>query len=128
MQELTIRNSKQARVGDIVRIGLVQRVHTTGYLLGYVVPPSALVFGSVGGAFPGTYVGFPPLDSIAGLLSMIVASFFSLRRLQRLDASSSLEIVNVRSDPRGPGFPGSAEELIPDRFISGGPMGADRSC
>jgi hypothetical protein len=39
------------------------------------------------------------LDIIAGFASLIVVSFFSLRRLKRLDASSSIEIVNVLYDP-----------------------------
>ncbi len=118
MQELTVKNSKRARVGDTVKIGLVQRVQYTGYLLAYVIPSAALVFGMVGGHFLGTYAGFPPLDIIAGFTSLIVVSFFSLRRLKHLDSSSSIEIVNVLSDPWNPGSRSAAEETIPDHFIS----------
>ncbi|MDD1647640.1 MAG: SoxR reducing system RseC family protein [Methanomicrobiales archaeon] len=118
MQVLTVKNTKQARVGDSVKIGLVRGVQYRGYVLAYVVPPAALVFGIVGGHFLGTYAGFPALDSIAGFFSMIVVSFFSLRRLKRLDASSSIEIVNVLFDPWDPGSLKSAEETIPDHFIS----------
>jgi hypothetical protein len=35
-------------------------------------------------------------------LSLFVVSFFSLRRLKRLDVSSSIEIVHVLFDTRGP--------------------------
>jgi len=104
MQELTVRNSERARVGDAVKIGLVQRVQYTGYVLAYVIPAAALIVGMVGGHFLGTYAGFPPLDIIAGFSSLVAASFFSLRRLKRLDSTSAIEIVNVLS---APGYPGS---------------------
>lgn len=95
MQVLTVRNPARARIGDSVKIGLVQGAQFKGYLLAYVVPPAALVLGSLGGHFPGIYAGFPPLDIIAGFASLIAASFFSFRRLKRLDSSSSIEIVDV---------------------------------
>lgn len=101
-----------------MKIGLVQGVQSKGYLLAYVIPTASLVFGIVGGHFLGTYAGFPPLDIIAGVTSLIVVSYFSLRRLNRLDASSSIEIVNVLYDPRDPGSLISNEETIPDHFIS----------
>jgi positive regulator of sigma E activity len=118
MQELTVRNSKRARVGDDVRIGLVQGIQYRGYFLAYVIPAAALIFGAVGGHLLGTYSGFPTPDIFAGFFSLIVASFFSLRRLKRIDASSSIEIVDVLSDPRGPGNPGSDEEAVSDYFMS----------
>jgi positive regulator of sigma E activity len=118
MQVLTVKNAKRARVGDTVKIGLVQGTQFKGYLLAYVIPSAALVFGAVGGHFLGTYAGFPPLDVIAGFTSLIVASFFSLRRLKRLGSSSSIEIVNVLFDSRNPGSLKSDEETIPDYFAS----------
>lgn len=115
MQELTARNTPSARVGETVKIGLVQRVQYAGYVLAYVIPAAALVLGMVGGHFLGAYAGFPPLDILAGFGSLIVASFFSLRRLKRLDASSSIEIVQVLSDPWRPR---SDEGPFPDHFTS----------
>lgn len=114
MQELTVKNSQRARVGDAVKIGLVQRVQYTGYFLAYVIPSAALVFGMVGGHFLGTYTGFPAVDIIAGFISLISISFFSLRRLRRLDSSSSIEIVHVLSDPWNPRSPESGAKTIPD--------------
>jgi hypothetical protein len=118
MQVLTVKNTKRARVGDTVKIGLVQWVQYTGYLLAFVIPSAALVFGIVGGHFLGSYVDFPPLDVIAGFTSLIVVSYFSLRRLKRIDASSSIEIVKVLYDPWHPGSLRSDEEAIPDNFMS----------
>ena len=118
MQVLTVKNTKRARVGDSVKIGLVQGVQFRGYFLAYAIPSAALVFGIVGGHFLGAYAGFPPLDIIAGFFSLIVVSFFSLRRLKRLDSTSSIEIVRVLSRPWDPGSLNSEEEQIPDYFIS----------
>lgn len=99
---LTVRNSKRARVGDTVKIGLVRAVQYQGYFLAYVAPPAGLLSGIVGGHFLGAYAGFPPMDIITGFVSLFVVSFFSLRRLNRLDSSSSIEIVKVLLDPRDP--------------------------
>jgi hypothetical protein len=100
MQELTVGNSMKARVGDTVKIGLVQ----------------ALVFGAAGGHFLGASLGFPALDIIAGFASLISVSYFSLRRLKRLDSLSSIEVVQVLSGPWKPGPVVPDEETIPDYF------------
>jgi positive regulator of sigma E activity len=118
MRVLTVNNPKRARVGDTVKIGLVQGVQYRGYVLAYVLPSAALVFGAAGGHVLGTYAGFPPLDIIAGFTSLIVVAFFSLRRLRRLDSSSSIEIVTVLHDPWNPGSPRSGEGRILDHYRS----------
>jgi positive regulator of sigma E activity len=116
MQELTVRNGKRARVGDTVKIGLVQRVQYAGYLLAYVVPAAALLLGMAAGHVVGAYLGFPALDIIAGFASMIVFSYFSLKRLRRLDSTSSIEIVNVLADPWIPEAPRSGQRAQPDLY------------
>jgi positive regulator of sigma E activity len=117
MQELTVKNSKRARVGDTVKIGLVRGIQYRGFFLAYVIPAAALIFGIVGGHFLGAYTGFPPMDIIAGFASMIVVSFFSLRRLKRLDSASSIEIVHVHSDPWNPSLK-SDEGTVSDYYLS----------
>ena len=102
LHELKVRNTKRAQVGNVVKIGLVQGVQYRGYFLAYVVPAAALLLGIAGGHFLGRYAGFPPLDILTGFFSLIVVSFFSLRRLKRLDASNSIEIVHVLFDPWDP--------------------------
>ena len=99
LQVLTVRNATGARIGDRVKIRLVQEVQFKGYLLAYVVPAAAFILGIVSGHFLGTWLGCPPLDIIAGFASLIAAAFFSFRRLKRLDSSHSIEIVNVLLDP-----------------------------
>lgn len=117
MQELTVRNSKQARVGDTVKIGLEQGIQYRGFFLAYVIPAAALIMGMAGGHFLGAYTGHPALDIIAGFTSLIVISLYSVRRLKRLDAASSIEIVQILSDPWRPSQ-GSAEKTIPDYDLS----------
>ena len=127
MQELTVGNSMRARVGDTVKIGLVQRIQYAGYLLAYVIPAAALLVGMAGGHFLGTYAGFPPLDIIAGFTSLVVVSYFSLRRLKRLDSTSAIDIVQVLADTWTPRASTSGG-AIPDRVISSGQTGADLYC
>jgi positive regulator of sigma E activity len=117
MQELTVRNTKQARVGDTVKIGLDQRVQYKGYVLAYSIPAVALVIGTVGGQYLGASVNFPPLDIIGAIFSMIVAAYFSLRRLKRLDSAHAIEIVQVFSDPWIPGC-SRPDEAVSDYYAS----------
>jgi sigma-E factor negative regulatory protein RseC len=117
MQVLTVKNSKRARVGDSVKIGLVQGVKFKGYVLAYVIPSASLVLGAVGGHFLQTFVGFPALEAIAAFFSLIAGSFFSLRQLKRLDSSHSIEIVSVLFDPWNPGSPGPDEKTISDYYL-----------
>jgi positive regulator of sigma E activity len=117
MQVLTVKNTKQARVGDIVKIGLLQGVKFKGYVLAYVIPSAALVLGAVGGHFLGAFAGLPSLDAIAGFFSLFVAAFFSVRQLKRLDSSHSIEIVSVLFDPWNPGSPGPDEKTISDYYL-----------
>ena len=95
MRVVTVKNSKRVSVGDTVQIGLTQTVQYKGYFLAFVVPPASLIFGVVAGYILGTFTGFPALDIIIGFTSLIAASFFSFRRLKRLDSSHSIEIADV---------------------------------
>jgi hypothetical protein len=82
-----------------------------------VIPPAALVFGAAGGHFLGAYAGFPPLDIIGGFFSLIAASFFSFRRLRRLDSAHAIEIVHVHSGPWSPGSLRADEGTTPDHYV-----------
>jgi positive regulator of sigma E activity len=99
MQVLTVRNTQDARVGDRVKIGLDEKVQARAYVLAFIIPPAALIVGSVAGHSIGTYSGFPAIDIISGVAWMIAGSFFSFRKLKRLDQTSSIEIVRVLIDP-----------------------------
>lgn len=95
MQVVTVGNPKRAQIGDNVKIGLAKDVQSLAYLLAFIIPAAALLAGIAGGYVLGVLADFPPLDIITGFTLMIVASFFSLRRLKRLASCSSIEIVNV---------------------------------
>ena len=118
MQVLTVKNTKHARVGDTVKIGLVRGVKFKGYFLAYVVPSAALILGAAGGRFLGEPLGFPALEVILAFFSLFVGSYFSLRQLKRLDSSHSIEIVSVLYDSGKPGSPGPEEDTISDYYLS----------
>ncbi len=118
MQVLTVRNTKQARVGERLKIGLVQRVQYAGYVLAYVMPAAALILGAAAGHELGDLLGFATLDIIAGFGSMLAVSFFSFRRLKRLDSSHAIEIVQVITDPWVPGSPVRGDETLSDYYAS----------
>ncbi|MHB8844028.1 MAG: SoxR reducing system RseC family protein [Nitrospirota bacterium] len=115
MQELTVKNSQQARIGDTVKIGLVRGIQYRGFFLAYVIPAAGLLLGITGGHVAGAHAGFPALDILAGFFTMIAAAFFSLRRLKRLDAVNSIEIMQVISDPWIPSL-NAGEETLQDYY------------
>ncbi len=80
-------------------------------------PALTLILGSVAGYYLGALLGFPPLDVITGFLSLIVVSFFSFRRLKRLDSCHSIEIVNVLLDPWGLGALSSEGGAMHDQYV-----------
>lgn len=118
MQVLTVENPGNACVGDRVKIGLVQKVQYLGYVLAYVIPPAALILGSVAGHYLAASAGFPPLEIMTGFFSMFLLSFFSFRRLNRLNAAHSVEIVQVLSDPWTPGADGADEKTIAEYYAA----------
>jgi positive regulator of sigma E activity len=64
VQVVTAKNTKQARIGDMVKIGLIRGIKIKGYVLAYVIPPTALVLGTVAGHFLGALAGFPRSKSL----------------------------------------------------------------
>jgi hypothetical protein len=73
--------------------------------------------GAVAGHYVGTYAGFPPLDIIGGFLSLIAVSYFSFRRLRKLDSANSIEIVQVLTGPWCPEPLRSDDGALPGYFI-----------
>ncbi|MCL4490349.1 MAG: SoxR reducing system RseC family protein [Nitrospirae bacterium] len=116
---LTLKNSAGALIGDTVTIGLDQDVQLRGYLLSYIIPCASLVFGTLGGHLLGEYFRLSPLDVISGFTAFIIASLYSLKRLRRLDSSSSLEIKKVLSGAGNTGTFQSEEERTAEHYISG---------
>ncbi|BCB95279.1 hypothetical protein JZK55_02010 [Dissulfurispira thermophila] len=95
---LTVKNYIGANIGDKVVIGIDKKTKTKGYFLAFVIPLFSLIFGSLIGHFLGKYLAIPSLEVSVGFTILILASFFSLKKLKALDSSSSMAIKSVISD------------------------------
>lgn len=92
---ISAKNLAGAGIGDIVKIGIDSKVKVKGYLLSFIIPLFSLIGGSLAGYFIGQKILLPGFDVITGFTSLILASFYSFKRLKALDRSSSLAVTGI---------------------------------
>lgn len=92
---VTAKNNLAARVGDTVMIGLDRETKTSGYLLAYLLPLFSLLLGAFIGHLLADRFDFQPLDVLCGFTALVLAVFFSLRRLKRLNDSHLMSVRKV---------------------------------
>lgn len=95
---ISAKNLAGAGIGDTVKIGIDSKMKVKGYLLSFVIPLFSLLGGSLFGYFIGQKILLPGFDVIIGFTVLILASFYSFKRLKALDRSSSLVITNIITD------------------------------
>ncbi len=95
---LEVENSVNARVGDVVTIGLKRETHIKGYFLAFILPLSMLVVSTIAGYVLAVYMGLKGAEVIAGFLGLAITLFFSLRRLNEMDRSERMYIKRIIKD------------------------------
>ena len=95
---LTAINTVDARAGDTVVVSLDRQTKLKGYFLAYMSPVFALLSGAVAGRILGEQLDMQNLDALGGFLILVLASFFSLRRLKQLDNSHDMVIKKIVGD------------------------------
>ncbi|MDI6745431.1 MAG: SoxR reducing system RseC family protein [Thermodesulfovibrionales bacterium] len=95
---ISAKNSAGAHIGDIVKIGIDSNVRFKGYLFSFIIPLFSLLGGSLAGYFIAQKIFFPGFDVITGFTALILASFYSFKRLKALDRSSYLVIESRVSE------------------------------
>jgi positive regulator of sigma E activity len=95
---LTVRSCLAVRPGDQVVVGIDARTRRLGYLLAYIIPLIAFVFGALAGDLLGRRLGVPSLDVFAAFVSLFVFGAFSLRKLRAIDRAAMMEVKRVLSD------------------------------
>jgi positive regulator of sigma E activity len=94
---LTVKNSMNAAPGDTVKVSLDKAIQRRGFLLAYIIPIFCFLAGSVSGLVLGREFSIPSLEVTAGFSSLLVAAFFSYRKLKKLDNSSVMTIKEILS-------------------------------
>ncbi|MBF0329990.1 MAG: SoxR reducing system RseC family protein [Nitrospirae bacterium] len=92
---LKAENRVAAQQGDIVRVGLDNRIRRKGYFLSFVIPIIALFAGALAGSILSERIEVKNLDVIFGFAAMITASLISYSKLRALDTSSSMIVLEV---------------------------------
>jgi positive regulator of sigma E activity len=92
---LTVLNTKRASPGDMVTVTLDTSTRRKGFLLAYVIPVVSFLGGSIPGYAMGKEFSVPSLEVITGFASLLLSAAWSLRRLRKLDNSSSMMIKEI---------------------------------
>jgi len=96
---LTARNRVNATPGDTVRITLDNATQTRGFLLAYVIPLVCFIAGVVFGHVVGKALAVNSFEVLTGFISLVCAELYCLKKLKKLDHTSSLAIKEVVSEP-----------------------------
>lgn len=92
------RNTLNANIGDRVIVGIDEGIRIRGYLLAFVIPLLSLVAGTILGLLTVEPLHIRGLEVISGFSGLIAGSFFSLKRLKRLDKESNLIVKSIISE------------------------------
>jgi sigma-E factor negative regulatory protein RseC len=95
---LTAINAVDARAGDTVLVSLDRQTKLKGYFLAYMSPVFALLSGALAGRILGEQLSMPHLDALGGFLILVLASFFSFKKLKHLDNTHNMVIKKVIGD------------------------------
>ena len=100
MSVLTVKNSIGARVGDVVTVGIAQKTQMKAFLFAFIVPFLSFLVGSAIGYVIGKEYSLPSLDVITGFASLLVSSWYFLKKLRKLDRSEPMVIKGIVSECR----------------------------
>ncbi len=89
------KNLPRAKSGDVVVVGIDEKIRLKGYLLAFIVPLISLLAGTSIGLMVSLYLSIKGLEVLSGFLGLAIGSYFSLKRLRRLDREESLIIKSI---------------------------------
>ena len=92
------KNIVNASAGDTVLVGLDLETKVKGYLMAYLTPVFSLLSGTLAGHLLGGHFSVQHLDFTGGLLTLLLASLFSFRKLKELDATHMMVAKKIISD------------------------------
>jgi len=97
MSLLTAKNTAGAAIGDVVTVGISQETQVKGFLFAFIIPFVSLLAGSAIGYVIGRGHS---LEVITGFASLLVSSWFFLKKLRNLDRSQTMVVKEIVSEYR----------------------------
>ncbi len=92
---ITARAVDGINPGDSVRVVLDEANQYKGMFLAFIAPLISLLVGTYAGYVINRDVSIPYLEVIMGFLSFVISSFFTLRRLKKMDSSVKLSLRKI---------------------------------
>jgi positive regulator of sigma E activity len=112
---LTTLNTAAAKLGDEVIVGVDKKTQRLGYLLAYLIPLFGFIGGAIIGSFLGKYFAIPALDVVSAFILLGLSSAFSFSKLRELDRSHHMEVKRIVSAGEFTEFAKTEEER---RYLS----------
>ncbi|MFN3479155.1 MAG: SoxR reducing system RseC family protein [Thermodesulfovibrionales bacterium] len=84
--------------GDSVRVTLDSATQSKGMLLAFIFPLFSLFAGTLAGYLINKGLAIPYMEVVAGFLSFLITSYFTFRRLKRMDSSVRLSLKKIEGD------------------------------
>jgi|Deesub1362B_J571_1020462.scaffolds.fasta_scaffold00078_9 positive regulator of sigma E activity len=92
---IDVENPVNAKVADVVTLGIRKQIRVKGYFLAYILPLGVFVLSAIVGYWGSEVFGLKGIEVVSGFLGLTVALVFSLRRLKSMDRAEKLYIKRV---------------------------------
>mgnify|MGYP001026415810 FL=1 len=89
------KNVPGAKSGDMVIVGIDEKIRLRGYIFAFIIPLISLLAGTSIGLITSFYLSIKGLEVLSGFLGLAIGSYLSLKRLRRLDKEESLIIKSI---------------------------------
>jgi len=89
------KNVPGAKSGDMVVVGIDEKIRLRGYIFAFIIPLISLLAGTSIGLITSFYLSIKGLEVLSGFLGLAIGSYLSLKRLRRLDKEESLIIKSI---------------------------------
>lgn len=81
--------------GDSVRVTLDSATQSKGMFLAFIFPLFSLFAGTLAGYLINRWLAIPYIEVLAGFLSFLITSYFTLRKLKRIDSNVRLSLKKI---------------------------------
>lgn len=92
---MKVKNTLGAKKGDTVLLGLDRKTLIRGFFIFFIFPIIILFFSAFAGYRLSHLLGIKGLDILAGFTGLVIALFYSFKKIRNLDRSTQLHITGI---------------------------------
>jgi len=92
---MKVENTLGAKKGDTVLLGLDRKILVRGYFIFFIFPVIILFFSTFAGYKLSHLLGIKDLEILTGFTGLVVALFYSFKKIRNLDRTAQLHIRGI---------------------------------